>query len=133
VATLLLLSVAFSALDNAALIFLVRRSFHAPEPAYGWVVAVYAVGMVTAPLLLATLALRVSARSVLLTGVGIFGTGTLATGLSPGLGVGLAAQAVAGAGNGLENAGTDTLLQQSTPESDLGAVFGTVYTRRATT
>jgi len=32
-----------------------------------------------------------------------------------------------GAGNGLENIGVDTLLQESAPDERLGMVFGTVY------
>lgn len=126
VAVLLLVTVAFAALDNSALIFLVRRSLHAPNAAYGWVVTAYSLGMIAAPLLISATGRRLPARRLLYTGQGVFAAGTFATGLAPDLAIGVAAQAVAGAGNGLENTATDTLLQQHTPEPQLGTVFGTV-------
>ncbi len=58
----------------------------------------------------------------------MFGASTLATGLVPTLALGVGAQVAAGAGNGLENTGMDTLLQESAPDEQLGLVFGTVYT-----
>jgi MFS family permease len=128
VAIMLLPGVAFASLDNAALIFLVRSGFHASAGAYAWVVTAYSIGMVGLPLLLAASRRRFDARSLLFGGEGLFGVGTLATGLAPGLAFGIGAQVAAGAGNGMENIGMDTLLQESAPDEQLGMVFGTVYT-----
>lgn len=127
VAIMLLPGVAFASLDNAALIFLVRSGFHASAGAYAWVITAYSVGMVGLPLLLGASSKRSDARRLLLGGEGLFGAGTLATGLAPGLAVGIGAQVAAGAGNGMENIGVDTLLQESAPNEQLGMVFGTVY------
>jgi MFS family permease len=127
VALMLLPGVAFASLDNAALIFLVRSGFHARAGAYAWVITAYSVGMVGLPLLLGASSKRADARRLLLGGEGLFGVGTLATGLAPGLAVGIGAQVAAGAGNGMENIGVDTLLQESAPNEQLGMVFGTVY------
>lgn len=126
VAILLFVSVAFASLDSAALIFLVRHSFHAASATFAWVVTAYSMAMVAAPL--AFVRLKRSARSVLAIGEGAFGVGTLASGLAPDVVAGVASQAIAGAGNGLENVATDTLLQQNSSSAELGAVFGTVYT-----
>jgi MFS family permease len=127
VAILLLASVGFAALDNAALIFLVRRSYAAPPSAYGWILTAYSIGMVGVPFALTLVRTRSSPRRLLYAGEAVFAAGTITTGLAPGLAVGCVAQAAAGGGNGLENVGTDTLLQQHSPEAELGAVFGTVY------
>lgn len=128
VALMMLPSVAFASLDNAALIFLVRSGFHAGGSAYAWSITAYSVGMVGMPLLLSLWRGRLDARRLLFAGEGLFGAGTLATGLAPGLALGIGGQVVAGAGNGLENTGMDTLLQESAPDEQLGQVFGTVYT-----
>jgi predicted MFS family arabinose efflux permease len=126
IAIMLLPGVGFASLDNAALIFLVRQAFHASAGTYAWVVTAYSVGMVGAPLL-ASGRWRPGARTLLLGGEGLFGVGALATGLAPSLAAGLGAQLAAGAGNGVENIGMDTLLQESAPDERLGMVFGTVY------
>jgi MFS family permease len=127
VAIMLLPGVAFASLDNAALIFLVRSGFHARAGAYAWVITAYSVGMVGLPLLLGASGRRFDARRMLFGGEGLFGAGTVATGLAPGLAYGIGAQVAAGAGNGMENIGVDTLLQESAPNEQLGMVFGTVY------
>jgi MFS family permease len=126
-AIMLLPGVGFASLDNAALIFLVRQGFHASAGAYAWVVTALSAGMVGAPLAVSVMRRRLTARALLFGGDGLFGVGTLATGLAPGLAAGIGAQLAAGAGNGLENIGLDTLLQESAPDERLGMVFGTVY------
>jgi len=126
-AVTLLPGVGFASLDNAALIFLVRQGFHASAGAYAWVVTALSAGMVGAPLAVSVMRRRLTARALLFGGQGLFGVGTLATGLAPGLAAGIGAQVAAGAGNGLENIGVDTLLQESAPDERLGMVFGTVY------
>jgi MFS family permease len=56
------------------------------------------------------------------------GAGTLVTGLAPMLAVVVAAQAVAGAGNAVENIGYDTAVQDTVPRALLGRVFGILGT-----
>ncbi|MCW3842366.1 hypothetical protein ONA70_19900 [Micromonospora yasonensis] len=55
------------------------------------------------------------------------GIGTLATGVSPAIGIALVGQALAGAGAGWHHVAADTLIQQNVPAERLGVVFGTVY------
>jgi MFS family permease len=126
-AIMLLPGVGFASLDNAALIFLVRQGFHASAGTYAWVVTAFSAGMVGAPLAVSVMRRRLTPRALLFGGEGLFGVGTLATGLAPGLAAGIGAQLAAGAGNGMENIGVDTLLQESAPDERLGMVFGTVY------
>jgi MFS family permease len=127
VVSLLLPGVAFASLDNTALIFLVRQGFQAGAGAYAWVVTGFSVGMVAAPALITILRRRPSPRLLLFGGETLYGAGTLATGLAPGLALGIGAQVAAGAGNGMDSVGVDALLQESTPDERLGMVFGTVY------
>jgi MFS family permease len=128
VAIVLLPGVGFASLDNAAMIFLVRSGFHAGAGVYSWMVTALSIGMAGLPLLLSATPWPLSGRALFLGGEGVFGAATVATGLSPWLGGGIAAQFVAGAGNGLENIGIDTVLQESTADEEMGTVFGTVYT-----
>jgi MFS family permease len=80
--------------------------------------------MVGAPLAVSAAGRRLTARALLFGGEGLFGVGTLATGLAPGLAAGIGAQFAGGAGNGMENIGMDTLLQESVPDERLGMVSG---------
>lgn len=121
------MSVAFAALDNVSLVYLVRDIFGSGESGYGLALSAWAVGMILAPLLLVKIAPEVSARILLLCGLGLTGLGLVTVGLAPGLIVAFAFLTLAGGGNGLENVGTDTLIQQSVPRPMLGRVSGTVY------
>lgn len=121
-------SVGFASLDNAALIFLVRHAFHASAAAYGWVVTAFSIGMVGVPVLLSAARRQVSSRVLFFAGQSLYGAATIVTGLAPGLVYGAGAQVAAGGANGMENIGMDTLLAQSTPDAELGSVFGAVYT-----
>jgi MFS family permease len=127
-AIMLLPSVGFASLDNAALIFLVRHGFHASAGAYGWVVTAFSLGMVAVPVALAAARGQIPSRILFYGGQCLYGVATVVTGLSPGLGLGTGAQVVAGDANGMETVGLDTLLAESTPDKQLGVVFGAVYT-----
>jgi len=128
IAIMLLPSVGFASLDNAALIFLVRQGFHASAAAYGWVVTAFSLGMVAVPVALAAAHRQLPSRLLFYGGQCLYGLATLVTGLSPGLGPGTGAQVVAGGANGMETVGLDTLLAESAPDKQLGVVFGAVYT-----
>jgi MFS family permease len=127
-AIMLLPSVGFASLDNAALIFLVRNDFHASAAAYGWVVTAFSIGMVAVPVTLAAARGQLPSRILFYGGQCLYGAATVVTGLSPGFGPGTGAQVVAGGANGMETVGLDTLLAESTPDEQLGVVFGAVYT-----
>jgi len=119
----LFLGVSFAATENVALVFLV------PAPAeFGLTQAAFGVGMLVASTVLGLLFGRRSAVVLLACGFGLFSAGAFGTAAAPVLVAIAAAQLVAGAGNGLENIATDTLVQRVTPRPLLGRVFGAVAT-----
>jgi MFS family permease len=124
----LFLLVSFAAIDNVALVFLVSDHLHGSPAAFGLTQAAYGAGMLAASGLLALVAGRRSAVALLVGGIALVSTGTVATALLPTLLAVAAAQAVAGVGNGVENVATDTLVQRITPRHLLGRVFGAVAT-----
>jgi len=124
----LFLGVAFAAVDNVALVFLVRETLGGGAIAYGAVTAAYGVGMLTASIRMSWRRTSVMAGTLLAVGWLASGVGTVLTGLAPLLAVAAAAQAVAGFGNALENVAGDTLVQRVVPRAMLGRVFGLVST-----
>src|SRR6266511_4905106 len=73
------------------------------------------VGMLLSSLALIRWGPRGIAATLFSGGWVLSGLGILGTGLAPAVGVAVAAQAVAGAGNGVENVAGDTLLQTTVP------------------
>jgi len=122
-----LIFVTFAAMDNVALVFLVRRALHGPAAEYGIISAAFGAGMVTASLALTVKADRRPAAFWLTGGVVAGAVGMVLTGIAPTAAVACAGQAVAGAGNTADLVGTDTLVQERVPAHMLGRVFGTVY------
>jgi MFS family permease len=122
-----LIFVTFAAMDNVALVFLVRRALHGPAAEYGIISAAFGAGMVTASLALTVKADRRPAAFWLTGGVVAGAVGMVLTGIAPSAAVACAGQAVAGAGNTADLVGTDTLVQERVPAHMLGRVFGTVY------
>jgi MFS family permease len=120
--------VAFAAVDNVALVFLVERRLHGSATAYGLVQAAFGVGMLTASLGLVRLRRQLGSGRLLLTGGAATVTGSLLTACAPGLAFAAGAQAVAGSGNGLEEVATTTFVQQIVPPQLLGRVFGALAT-----
>lgn len=121
------LLVAFLALDNVALVFLVTGDLGASPGSYGLVQAAYGVAMVLGSVAVLRRP-RVSAQRWLVAGALLGAGGTVATGLAPTVVVAGLAQAVAGSGNALDVIATDTLVQQLVPRGLLGRVGGTVGT-----
>ncbi|MCW2935960.1 MAG: putative transporter [Actinomycetia bacterium] len=121
------LFVTFAAMDNVALVFLVKRSLHGDGIEYGMLSATFGAGMVAASVALARWARRRPGAFWLIGGVISGAAGAVATGLAPTAVLAGAAQAVAGAGNSADLVGTDTLLQQRVPAVMLGRAFSLVY------
>ncbi len=124
----LFLSVAFAALDNVALVFMVTETLGASGAAYGLSGTAYGVAMIAAPLLLLRLPGAADApNKVLVFGLMLTGVGLVLGGLAPGVMLFVLFYLVAGAGNGLENVACDTLIGRTVSPSKLGRVFGAVY------
>lgn len=123
-----LLLVSFAALDNVALVFLVKNDLHGSGTEYGAAVASFGAGMIVASLLLARFGHRRRPQHWLLLGVVAGSIGTTVTGFAPALAVAVAGQALAGAGNSADVIANDTLVQQLVPRQLLGRVFGAVGT-----
>lgn len=124
----LFLSVAFAALDNVALVFMVTDTLKANEAAFGLSGTVYGVAMIAAPLLLIRMRGAADAPDkVLIFGLALTGVGLTLGGIAPGIALFMLFYLVAGAGNGLENVACDTLIGRTVTPSKLGRVFGTVY------
>jgi MFS family permease len=118
--------VSFAAMDNVSLVFLVSDVLHGSPAQFGFTQAAFGIGMLAASSLL-TLGAR-SAVAMLIGGLTLTATGSVATALLPSLLAVAAAQFVGGAGNGVENVASDTLVQRITPRHLLGRAFGAVAT-----
>lgn len=123
----LFLSVAFAALDNVALVFMVTDTLKASEAAFGFSGTAYGVAMIAAPLLLLRLPGAAAPNKVLVFGLALTGVGLALSGIAPSIALFVLFYLVAGAGNGLENVACDTLIGRAVAPSKLGRVFGTVY------
>lgn len=124
----LFFGVAFAAVDNVALVFLVRDTLGGGPLAFGLASAGYGVGMIAASMGFSWRRTGLAMATVLLIGWFLSGAGTLLTGLAPALVVVAVTQVVAGAGNGMENLAGDTLIQRIVPRGMLGRAFGLVST-----
>lgn len=122
----LFLGVTFAAVDNVALVFLARDNLGAGPVGFGSAAAAFGVGMLAATMILVSPRLKVAAATLFLVGMLLNGLGTLATGLAPVLLVAVGFQAFAGAGNGVQNLASDTLVQETVDRSMLGRVFALV-------
>jgi MFS family permease len=122
----LFVAVSFAAIDNVALVFLVSDQLHGSAAEFGLTQAAFGVGMLAASSLLVVG--RGSAVALMIGGLLLSATGTVATALLPTVLAVAVAQLVAGAGNGTENVATDTLVQRLTPRRLLGRAFGAIVT-----
>jgi MFS family permease len=111
---------------NVVEVFLLREILEASAASYGFVVAVFAAGIVAGSVVVggtvsdASRARRVSVATIALA-LAIVGAGS-----APTLWVFAAAWAVAGVCNGIVNADTSTVLLHRTPESSRGRVLARV-------
>jgi MFS family permease len=122
----LFLGVGLAAMDNVALVFLLRRNLHTAPDSVGLASTLYGTAMILAPLLL--LRTRNTAMTgFFVAGLATSGLGLLLVGVASTADVSIACYALAGVGNGLENVSCDTLIGRSVPQELLGRVFGAVY------
>jgi MFS family permease len=124
----LFLGVTVAALDNVVLVFFAREDLGTSAAGFGFLGAAYGVGMVAISLGLTSRKGQGTASATFILGMLANGIGTLLTGLVPSLGLAVAFQAVAGAGNGGQNVASDTLIQQTVPTDMRGRIFGLVAT-----
>jgi MFS family permease len=114
-----------TAIDDVALVYLVRDTLHANESAVGLVLGGIGVGLLLGYLLLARG--RGSMATLLVIGFLVTSFGNLLTGLAWAVGVALALQAVRGLGIAAIDVASNTLFQRLVPAALLGRVFGNLY------
>ncbi|MBS1846136.1 MAG: MFS transporter [Actinobacteria bacterium] len=127
----LLLLVAFLAVDNVALVFLVRETLGGSAFTYGLMEAVFGVGMLAGSLwILRGRAGTWGAPRLYLLSCSLSSAGAMGAGLAPSVAVLAPVEAVAGAGNGIEIVAGETIIQQEVPRGMIGRVYG--FTSSAT-
>lgn len=116
-----------TAIDDVALVYLVRDTLHANDSAVGLVLGGIGVGLLVGYLLLARGRVRASMTTLLVTGFLVTSAGNLLTGLAWAVGVALALQAVRGLGIAAIDVASNTLFQRLVPAPLLGRAFGNLY------
>lgn len=122
----LLIYVAFAAVDNVALLFLVRDHLGGSTADFGFAQAAFGGGMLAASLGLGVVRRAPRPARLLLGGLVVGSVGATATALAPVLGLAAAGQVIAGAGNGIDNIALASLVQLVVPTALLGRVWGVV-------
>ena len=127
----LFLLVSFLAVDNVALVFLVRETLGGSAFAYGLIEAVFGVGMLAGSFwILRGRGGSWAASRLYLLACSLSSVASVGSGLSPSLGVLAPVQVVAGSGNGIEVIAGETIIQQQVPRGMIGRVYG--FTSSAT-
>jgi MFS family permease len=127
----LFLLVSFLAVDNVALVFLVRETLGGSAFAYGLIEAVFGVGMLAGSFwILHGRGGSWAASRLYLLACSLSSVASLGSGLAPSLGVLAPVQVVAGSGNGIEIVAGETIIQQEVPRGMIGRVYG--FTSSAT-
>lgn len=123
----LLAAVALAGTVLVAGVFLVRDQLAGGPASYGAFTAVWGIGMIGASIAIAGLVRPGSPGTWLTLALGAQAVALVAAGVAPVLGAAIAAAALGGVGNGLQDIATDTILQQQVPRELLGRVVGAVY------
>lgn len=127
VALLIFLLLAFIAVDNVALVFLVRETLGGSAFAYGVIEAVFGAGMLAGGFWIIRgrggqwLATRLYVLACSLSVCGSFGGA-----IAPSVAVLAPFEALAGAGNAMEIVAMETIVQQRVPQGMIGRVYGFV-------
>lgn len=121
---------AFIAIDNVALVFLVRETLSGSAASFGIVEAVFGVGMLVGSFGIMRGTAMPATRLYLLS-LALSTVGSLLTAIAPVVAVVAAVQLVAGAGNGIEIVASEAILQQQVPRRMLGRVYGFMTTATA--
>jgi MFS family permease len=124
-AVTMFLLLAFIAVDNVALVFLVRETLGASAVAYGVIEAVFGLGMILGTVWI----LRGRGGTWLATRLYVFACslsvfGSFGGAVAPSVGVLAPFEAIAGAGNGIEVVAMETIIQQRVPRGMIGRVYG---------
>jgi hypothetical protein len=119
--------VAFSGIDDVALVFLAKDSLHGGDSAASVLYAAVGVGLLVGYALLARYAGRVSMVLLLLLGFGMSSAGNLLSGLAWAVAAAFAMQTIRGVGISAMDVATNTLIQRRVPPAMLGRVFGNLY------
>jgi len=119
------LLVAFIAVDNVALVFLVRETLGGSAFAYGVIEAVFGIGMLIGTLWI----IRGRGGRWPVTRLYIFAcslsvSGSIGGAVAPSVAVLAPFEALAGAGNSIEVVAMETIVQQRTPRGMIGRVYG---------
>jgi MFS family permease len=121
------LLVAFIAVDNVALVFLVRETLGGSAFAYGAIEAAFGIGMLIGTFWI----IRGRGGQWLATRLYVFActlsvSGSVGGAIAPNVPVLAPFEALAGAGNSMEVVAMETIVQQRTPRGMIGRVYGFV-------
>ena len=119
--------VACNGVDDVALVFLARDTFHAGDAAVAVLLAAVGIGLFAGYALLAAFSTRVSMVVLLVTGFAVSSVGNLLTGLAWAVAAAFTVQTVRGLGIAAMDVATNTLLPRLVPPDLLGRVFGNLY------
>ncbi len=125
VAVTMCLLLAFLAVDNVALVFLVRETLGGSAAAYGAIEFCFGLGMLAGSFwVLHWAGGRWRPTRLFLLSCGLSTLGSAAGGVAPNLAVLGAAEVVGGSGNGIDVIATETIIQQRVPRGMIGRVYG---------
>ncbi|WP_240617507.1 MFS transporter [Nocardioides speluncae] len=119
--------VAFSGVDDVALVFLARDDLGGTDTDAALVYAGVGVGLLAGYLLLARGGGRWPALGLLIAGFVVSSAGNLVTGLAGSIAAALIYQGLRGIGIAALDVGVNTHLQRVVPPGFLGRAFGTLY------
>lgn len=119
--------VAFSGVDDVALVFLARDELGGTTTEAAILYAGVGIGLLVGYLLLARAGARWPALGLLLVGFTVGSAGNLFTGLAWSIAAALALQTVRGLGIAALDVGVNTHMQRVVPPGHLGQAFGTLY------